>query len=182
MDMQDNLCVAISGTPGSGKTSLSKLFQDNNISVYSVKELADQYQCIGEVDQTDGAQEIDIHRLADQWENEETGLVIIDGHLAHFLDVDAVVLLRCNPNDLEIRLSKRGYSEQKVLANSEWELIAGNWSELLEFEIELPILELDSTGQSPEDLFKKVNQWIAEGLPYSSVSEESRVAIDWIKS
>ena len=109
-------------------------------------------------------------------------MVIIDGHLAHFLDVDAVVLLRCNPNDLEIRLSKRGYSEQKVRANSEWELIAGNWSELLEFEIELPILELDSTGQSPEDLFKKVNQWIAEGLPYSSVSEESRVAIDWLKS
>ena len=178
--MQENLCIAITGTPGSGKTSLSKLFEQNNISVYSVKELAEQNECIGDVDQIDGAQEIDIHRLADEWENEESGLIVIDGHLSHFLDVDAVVLLRCNPKELENRLTARGYSEQKAKANSEWELMAGNWSELLEFEIELPIVELDSTKQSPEELFKIVNDWIADGLPYSSVFEESQIAIDWI--
>lgn len=180
--MQENLCIAISGTPGCGKTSLSKLFEETNISVYSVKELAEQYECIGKIDQFDGAQEIDIHRLADEWENEDSGLVVIDGHLSHFLDVDAVILLRCNPADLENRLTARGYSEQKVKSNSEWELIAGNWSELLEFEIELPIMELDTTSQSPEELFSLVNSWIAEGLPYSSVAEESQVAIDWMES
>jgi adenylate kinase len=181
MAMQENLCIAISGTPGSGKTSLSKLFEQNNISVYSVKDLAEQYGCIGEIDKLDGAQEIDIHRLADEWQNEESGLIIIDGHLSHFLDVDAVVLLRCDPKDLENRLTARGYSEQKVNANSEWELMAGIWSELLEFEIELPIVELDSTKQSSEELFKIVNDWILDGLPYSSISEESQIAIDWIE-
>jgi adenylate kinase len=180
--MQENLCIAISGTPGSGKTSLSRLFEGNDISVYPIKDLAEQYQCIGDVDQSDGAQEIDIHRLADEWENKDAGLVIIDGHLSHFLDVDAVVLLRCNPNDLEKRLTSRGYNEKKVKANSEWEFIAGNWSELLEFEIELPILELNSTSQSPEELFKIVNEWISNGLPYTSVSEESQKAIDWMES
>ena len=180
--MQDDLCIAISGTPGSGKTSLSKLFESNNIPVYSVKQLAEQYGCIGAEDQLDGAQEIDIHKLSDDWENEESGLVIIEGHLSHFLDLDAIVLLRCNPNEVEKRLEARGYSNQKVKSNYEWELIAGNWSELLEFEIELPIIELDSTSQSPEELFQLVNDWIAKGLPYTSVVEESKVAIDWIKS
>lgn len=180
--MQEDLCIAISGTPGSGKTSLSKLFESNNIPVYSVKQLAEQYGCIGAQDQSDGAQEIDIHKLSDDWENEESGLVIIEGHLSHFLDLDAIVLLRCNPNEVETRLTARGYSNQKVKSNYEWELIAGNWSELLEFEIELPIIELDSTSRSPEELFQQVNDWIAKGLPYTSVVEESKVAIDWIKS
>ena len=72
--MQEDLCIAISGTPGSGKTSLSKLFESNNIPVYSVKQLAEQYGCIGAQDQSDGAQEIDIHKLSDDWENEESAL------------------------------------------------------------------------------------------------------------
>lgn len=180
--MQDDLCIAISGTPGCGKTSLSKLFESNGVPVYSVKQLAEQFECIGAEDQSDGAQEIDIHRLSDEWENEYTGLVIIEGHLSHFLDLDAIVLLRCNPKEIETRLKTREYSNQKIKANSEWELIAGNWSELLEFEIELPIIELDSTSQSPEKLFQLVNDWITEGLPYTSVAEESKLAIDWMKS
>lgn len=180
--MQDDLCIAISGTPGCGKTSLSKLFESNDVPVYSVKQLAEQFECIGAEDQSDGAQEIDIHRLSDEWENEDTGLVIIEGHLSHFLDLDAIVLLRCNPKEIETRLKTREYSNQKIKANSEWELIAGNWSELLEFEIELPIIELDSTSQSPEKLFQLVNDWILEGLPYTSVAEESKLAIDWMKS
>ncbi|MAR93537.1 MAG: hypothetical protein CMA45_00450 [Euryarchaeota archaeon] len=180
--MQDDLCIAISGTPGCGKTSLSKLFESNDVPVYSVKQLAEQFECIGHEDQSDGAQEIDIHKLSDEWENEDTGLVIIEGHLSHFLDLDAIVLLRCNPKEIETRLKTREYSNQKIKANSEWELIAGNWSELLEFEIELPIIELDSTSQSPEKLFQLVNDWILEGLPYTSVAEESKLAIDWMKS
>ncbi|RJU81209.1 MAG: hypothetical protein DWB99_06765 [Candidatus Poseidoniales archaeon] len=178
--MQEDLCIAISGTPGCGKTSLSKLFESNNVLVYSVKELAEKHECIGSVDQLDGAQEIDIHKLSEEWQNEDSGLVIVEGHLSHFLDLDAIVLLRCNPKEIETRLNTRGYSNLKIKSNSEWELIAGNWSELLEFEIELPIIELDSTSQSPEELFQIVNKWISEGLPYSSMAEESQGAIDWM--
>ena len=180
--MQDDLCIAISGTTGCGKTSLSKLFENNDVPVYSVKQLAEQFECIGAEDQSDGAQDIDIHRLSDEWENQDAGLVIIEGHLSHFLDLDAIVLLRCNPKEIETRLKTREYSNQKIKANSEWELIAGNWSELLEFEIELPIIELDTTSQSPEKLFQLVNDWITEGLPYTSMAEESKQAIDWMKS
>jgi adenylate kinase len=147
-----------------------------------VKELAEEYGCIGEVDPTDGAQEIDIHRLAEEWENDDLGLVIIEGHLSHFLDLDAIIILRCNPIELEKRLATRGYSDQKIRANTEWELIAGNWSELLEFEIELPIIEFDSTSQTPEQIFEKATQWIADGMPYTSITEESQVAIDWLES
>ena len=112
--MQDDLCIAISGTPGCGKTSLSKLFENNDIPVYSVKQLAEQSECIGAEDQSDGAQEIDIHRLSDEWENQDGGLVIIEGHLSHFLDLDAIVLLRCNPKEIETRLKTREYSNQKI--------------------------------------------------------------------
>ena len=38
--MQEDLCIAISGTPGSGKTSLSKLFESNDaILIIKLKDI-----------------------------------------------------------------------------------------------------------------------------------------------
>ena len=178
--MEQNLCIAISGTPGCGKTSLSELFASNGAKVVSVKELAQLHDCLGELNLEDGATEIDIHKLVELWENGDDGLVVVDGHLSHFLDVDAIVLLRCNPSELESRLSKRGYAENKVKANMEWELISGTWSELLEFEIELPIREYDATVQNTEEIYQNVCDWIEQNLPGASIMEQSEASIDWM--
>ena len=50
------------------------------------------------------------------------------------------------PLIVEERLSQRGYSNQKVIANTEWEYIAGICSELIGSE--KPILEVDATNQT----------------------------------
>ena len=47
------------------------------------------------------SQEIDIHRLSDMFEHEPNKQVIIDGHLSHFLTVDGIVILRCQPELLQ---------------------------------------------------------------------------------
>ena len=112
--MSRDLSIAITGTPGTGKTSLSKIFSSKQIKVISVKELAEELGFLGELDASDGSREIDIHRLSDEWEHNDSGMVVVEGHLSHFLDVDAIIILRCNPKILQNRLEKRGYSEQKV--------------------------------------------------------------------
>jgi adenylate kinase len=168
--------IAITGTPGVGKTTIVELLSAANFTIISVKDLAKQYDCEGDFDEATQSMDIDIHRLAEQFETESLGDTIVDGHLSHLLDVDAIIILRCKPSLLQERLAKRGYSEPKITANVEWEMIAGTWSEIIEFELDQPILELDTTNCEPEELYEAITQWINDG--YSQQSTHTR--IDWL--
>lgn len=168
--------IAITGTPGVGKTTIVELFSEGDFTILSVKDLAKQYGCEGDFDESTQSMDIDIHRLAEQFEPESLDGTIVDGHLSHLLDVDAIVMLRCNPSLLRERLVKRGYSETKITANVEWEMIAGTWSEILEFELDQPILELDATNCEPKEIFEAITQWINDD--YSQDSTHPR--IDWL--
>lgn len=178
--MNDRVVLAISGTPGVGKSQLAARMQEDGWSVLSLTDLAQTHDCLGEVDASDGAAPIDIHRLAETWEAPEEGRWVVDGHLAHLLDVDGVVLLRCSPAQLGERLAERGYDEAKIRANVEWELTAGHWAELLEFEIEVPLLELDA-GQHPTDeLQERITAWVADGLPGEPLADQALGSLDWL--
>jgi len=168
--------IAITGAPAVGKTTVVEFFTDANFTIVSVKDLAKQYDCEGDFDEATQSIDIDIHRLAEQFEADSLGDTIVDGHLSHFLEVDAIVMLRCNPSTLQERLAKRGYSEQKITANVEWEMVAGTWSEIIEFELDQPILELDTTNCEPEETYGAITQWINDG--YSQDLEKPR--IDWL--
>lgn len=172
--------VAITGTPGCGKTSLCDELVRHGHTVRTVLHLAREHECLGEPDLEDGAAPIDVHKLAELWNEEAEGLVFIDGHLSHLLNVDAVILLRCDPGHLRNRLEQREYSEAKLRANVEWEMLGGTWSEMLEFELDVPVLELDSTDQSTPALFDNVVSWIEGDCPCDGVEESAREAIDWL--
>ena len=168
--------IAITGTPGVGKTTIVELFSDANFTILSVKDLAKRYGCEGDFDEATQSIDIDIHKLAEKFEADSKGDTIVDGHLSHLLDVDAIIILRCKPSLLHERLTKRGYSGQKITANVEWEMIAGTWSEIIEFELDQPILELDTTNCEPKELFEAITQWINDD--YSQDSTHPR--IDWL--
>ena len=169
---------AITGSPAVGKSALANLLETDGWNVESVADLAKQFSCEGDYDKMMDSVEIDIHKLAENFIPTSDQNTIIDGHLSHFLEVDAIIVLRCEPEKLRIRLESRDYSEAKVNANVEWELIAGTWSEIAEFEISIPILELDSTTSTAEELVEMVNFWI-EGDFTSNLTMISD-AIDWL--
>jgi len=172
--------IAITGTPGCGKTTLCDELMAHGYAIRTVLDLAREHDCLGDQDPADGAAPIDVHKLAEAWHEEPDGLMFIDGHLSHLLEIDAVILLRCHPDQLRLRLEHRGYTEAKVRANVEWEMLAGTWSEMLEFELEAPILELDTTGQNTSLLFKEVMNRIEGGCPSDGVEELAREAVDWL--
>jgi adenylate kinase len=179
--MERALSIAISGTPGTGKTSLADIFLNEQINVLSVKKLAEKHGYLGDLDSQDGAKEVDIHRLSEEWQHNGSSVIVVEGHLSHFLDVDAIILLRCKPDVLQKRLEARGYSENKINANVEWELISGIWSELLEFEIETPILELDTTEQDIEGTYREAIAWLNRDFTSEALAERAKKAIDWMK-
>lgn len=170
--------IAITGSPAVGKSTISNLLSSQSWKVKSVAELAKSLDCEGEYDDLMGCVEIDIHKLAEKFVPSLDDNIIVDGHLSHFLEVDAIIILRCEPTKLRTRLESRGYLEAKVNANVEWELIAGTWSEIAEFEIDVPILELDTTTSTAEELLEVINFWI-EGNFTSNLTMISD-AIDWL--
>ena len=172
--------IAITGTPGCGKSTLCDELMVNGHAIRTVLDLAREHDCLGDQDPTDGAAPIDVHKLAEVWDEVPEGLVFIDGHLSHLLDVDAVILLRCHPDQLRLRLEQREYSEAKVRANVEWEMLAGTWSEMLEFELEAPVLELDATEHTTPALLEEIMIWIEGDCPSDGVEESAREAIDWL--
>lgn len=177
--MVTSCVLAVSGTPGAGKTTLCEAMKHDGWHVLSLATLAEEHDCMGPVDEADGAAPIDVHRLAETWEAPEEGRWLVDGHLAHLLEVDGIVLLRCKPSVLNERLSTRGYEERKVRANVEWEMTAGHWAELMEFEIDLPLLELDTT-EGGTATASQVRAWVEEGLPSRPLTEQVMGAIDWL--
>lgn len=170
--------IAITGSPGVGKTTISNMLASQGWKVNTVAELAKTFDCEGDYDELMGCVEIDIHKLAERFLMEPNDNLIIDGHLAHFLAVDAIVILRCEPSQLRARLESRGYTQSKINANLEWELIAGTWSEIVEFDIDVPILELDSSTLSAEELIKRLLDWIDGDFKHNSTIISN--AIDWL--
>tara|TARA_B100000925_G_C21873393_1_gene415269 strand:- start:142 stop:678 length:537 start_codon:yes stop_codon:yes gene_type:complete len=170
--------IAITGSPAVGKSALANLLETDGWNVESVADLAKQFACEGDYDEMMGCVEIDIHKLAENFNPKSHKNIVIDGHLSHFLEADAIVILRCEPTELRTRLEARGYGAAKINANVEWELIAGTWSEIAEFEISVPILELDSSILSSEEMVARVNSWVNSDFTTDLTTISN--AIDWI--
>jgi adenylate kinase len=184
--MTDEAWIGLTGTPGTGKTTVAHLL--NECSVYSVSELSKQHGCLGEIDSHDMSREIDIDSLNNSLEKQGINLqlkgsasscetVIIEGHLSHLLPVSAIVILRCEPDILHERLNSRNWSSEKIRENTEWELMVGPWIELVNHKNnDLPIIEIDGSDNSPEEIVQIIEKWLKKGLPLTSFAE-----IDWMK-
>lgn len=159
MEEQVVRSIGVIGTPGCGKTTLCS---ELGLPVISMRDYAEENNCLGEIGK-DGAAEIDVEKLSATWIN-PAKLTLLDGHLAHYIPVDALIVVRCDPNVLRARLIDRGYSEEKIRANVEVEMLGGPWNDLLD-DVR-PIYE----GTD-------VEAWISSGCPQHTTPD---MAIDWL--
>jgi broad-specificity NMP kinase len=81
---------------------------------------------------------------------------------------------------LQDRLIQRQYSEAKIRANVEWEMTSGHWAELLEFEIDVPVAEFDTTSMTTDALVKAIDEWVNNGRPSADLNQQASEAIDWL--
>jgi len=169
--------LALTGSPGTGKSTLAKEFENLGFHVISVEDIAIEHGCIGDLDINDNARPIDLDALIDAleeaWSQNPLEPLIIDGHLSHHLPNDAVVVLRCSPEVLEQRMLERNYSEDKIKGNCEWELLGSSWNER---EEDIPWIEYDTTENDVHSIVMALSMWISDGFkPNSPIS-----VIDWV--
>ena len=61
-------------------------------------------------------------------------------------------------------------------------MVSGIWSELLEFEIEAPILEIDTTNKNSEEVYEEAIVWLQQEPIQEGLIENAERAIDWFES
>ena len=100
------MLIGITGTPGTGKTSVAEALRRRGIDVLDLKTTVAPY--VLEHDDEMGADIVDVEAWADANQFLEG---YAEGAIAHFLPCEKIIVLRCRPDVLSKRIAPRGYSE-----------------------------------------------------------------------
>jgi len=167
--------IAISGTPCTGKTEVSKFLSKKlNYNLIQVNELAEKLNAFTGYDKKRECKILDMDKLEKEI-NKIKGNVIVEGHTSHLFPVDIVIILRCNPEILKKRLEKRYPSNPlKVQENLEAEILGVITSEAVMNNKK--VYEIDTSDKSVEESVNDILK-ILEGK-----IEKFKVGrIDWLE-
>jgi len=159
----DIMLVGITGTPGTGKTSVTELLESRtSYRVIHINELIREEKLYSEVDAQRDCVVADMDRVDRRVREmaDSDDITILDSHLSHHI-ADSVIVLRTHPDILRERLEKRRYSPEKIQENLEAEALdiilceSAEWCD--------NVFEIDTTSQSVERTLSDILS-ILEGL------------------
>ncbi len=87
--------IALTGTPGCGKTSISKKLAKNlDYELIDLNKMIKKNKLYDKYDKKFDTYVVDIKKIKNLKFPKKS---IIDSHLSHFLKADKVIVLRCDP-------------------------------------------------------------------------------------
>jgi len=122
------MIVIVTGTPGTGKTTVSKkLAKSLHCRYLDVKKILKKYSLNKEYDSKRKCFVISIPKLKKVLIKEisKSKNLIIDSHLSHYLPkkyVDLCIVTKTDLKQLKNRLKKRKYSSEKIIENLDAEI------------------------------------------------------------
>jgi adenylate kinase len=150
--------VAVTGTPGTGKTTAAEALADDEASDADGPRVVHLNDVVREEGFHDGEDPeraslyADVDALADWLATNASGDeedVVVESHLAHHFDADRVVVLRCHPETLVERLTERGETPEKARENAEAEALDVVLAEAVDRHGLDAVYEVDTTDRSP---------------------------------
>ncbi|MEB2792783.1 MAG: AAA family ATPase [Caldisphaeraceae archaeon] len=199
MGRKDMMFIIVSGTPGTGKTSVSKaLGQDLGCSIIDASNFALSIGAVLWDDRQRNTHVIDEEKLKDGIFKESltSACVIVATHYPDLFLEDKrfyentpfAVLLRTNPLELRRRLRKKGWREEKVIEN----VLAEAFNTVAEdlYPYSDMVIEVDTTATGPVDavdvIFERLHKldfgikvnWLLKGEVVRLASE----MLSWLDS
>lgn len=164
------MIVALTGTPGVGKTSVAKALRTQGWDVVDLHDLIERKGLHEGLDEERDSKVVDPRTLSDFLQpalreaRARRSDLVLEGHLSHFVKgVEVVVVLRCHPRIVAERLRGRGYDEEKVRENAQAEAL-----DMLTIEAseEVPdVLEVDTTERTADATAALVSKLLRERDP-----------------
>ncbi|TFG02101.1 MAG: hypothetical protein EU539_13400 [Promethearchaeota archaeon] len=181
--------IIISGTPGTGKTSISnKIAKFINAKVLTLNEIAISEEFTLKYDDKRDTHVIDEDKLVPFLKNsiieiqkENFDYLIIESHFSDMVPeehIDFAIVLRCNPDVLYKRLEARGYNRDKIMENIQSEILGNCVDYLLQKQMIIPILELDTTNLTIESSARLIINLISGK---EDIDKFSFGKIDWLQ-
>ena len=148
--------IALTGTPGTGKTTVAEALRNENCTVIDLNEQAKRNDLLEDFDDELNTYDVDPERLNETLKEYHriNGIVFLDGHLSHFMECNKIIVLRCNPSILYERLKKRGYDEEKILENVQAEALDVILCESV--DTGKNVYEIDCTSDSTSTIISEI--------------------------
>jgi len=150
--------IAVTGTPGTGKTTVAEnLAEEVGMEYLDLTEEVQKGASVG-YDEKRDTYVADMVALEEKVPDD----VVLDGHIAHRLENDYTVVLRCGPEELHKRLSERGWEEAKITENVQSEVLDVLLAEALEAgagthtDTDTPVFEYDTTDSKPKETVERL--------------------------
>ncbi len=138
----------MTGTPGTGKTTVTEtVAARSDRPVIHLNDEIKAHELWADRDVKRDSLITDFEAVEShlgEWEG------ILESHLSHHFDADRVVVLRCEPSELEDRLTERGEPAHKARENAESEALDVVLSEAVGIHGRTAVYEIDTTDRSPD--------------------------------
>ena len=142
------MLVAVTGTPGTGKSSACDVLARRGYAVVDLDDAAREGGYVVGRDEARQSDEVDVDALRENL-RVPAKIAFLRSHYSHLMDVNLAVVLRCRPSVLRKRLEARGWPAAKIRENVEAEAIDVITQEAVE---RLPLVyEVDTTTLSAEE-------------------------------
>jgi adenylate kinase len=183
------IILLISGSPGTGKTSVSKeIAKKVNARIITLNLLAQLEGLVSRYDEKRETWVINEEKLKKKTlglietaKTENIEVLIIEGHFVDIIPekyADLIIILRCEPSILSQRLRKRGYKEQKVKENIQSEILGNCVNYFIENKAQKPLYEIDTSKLSINQLRDEIIKIIYD-KEYSKIYKLGQ--IDWLE-
>jgi len=174
------MLIALTGTPGTGKSSVSNVLREGGYEVIDLNKVATEKDFVIDIDKKRNSKIIDVDKLNKYIKEQyvKKDIVFVEGHLSHLLkSADKVIILRCYPRLLKKRLIEKGWETEKIKENTEAEALDVILCETVDTHPKKNIFEIDTTDKSIDDVISSIMEIIKN--KFRPMKKYNIGCIDW---